>query len=90
MFVNLSQGISHLFLKMLIELCAFDEAVSETGLLVSQQLVLRKADDAASMAFFHCVRGHFVLELIFKFITKDCEVEASVLSRHFIFRKIKL
>jgi hypothetical protein len=45
--VDLSEGISHLLLKMLIELCALDEAVSETGLLVSQKLVLGKADHAA-------------------------------------------
>ena len=39
-FVNLSEGISHLLFEVLIELGAFDKAVSETGLLVSQKLVL--------------------------------------------------
>lgn len=40
-FIELSEGIGHLFFKVLIELGTLDKAISEAGFLVSQKLTFR-------------------------------------------------
>ena len=85
MFIlELSDGILHLSFKMLIELCGLHKAVSEASFLVSQELILAQANEAASVAFFHGAGGHFLVELLLHLVAEDSKIVSSFLCWHFL------
>ena len=72
--VELSDGVSHFVLEVLVELGAFDEAIPEAGFLVGQQLILVQADQASGMALVHRGSSQFVLELLLELVGKDVQI----------------
>ena len=72
--VELSDGVSHFVLEVLVELGAFDEAIPEAGFLVGQQLILVQADQASGMALVHRGSSQFVLELLLELVRKDVQI----------------
>ena len=71
---ELSDGVSHFVLEVLVELGAFDEAVPEAGFLVGQQLILIQADQASGMALVHRCSSQLVLELFLELVGEDVQI----------------
>ena len=80
--VELSQGVLHFSLEVLVVLGTLHEAVSEAGLLVRKKLVLRQTGKAVGVTLLHGGSCHLVVELVLELVGEHGQVEGTCVGRH--------